>query len=101
MPLVTPSVPTSASPLSRMLSSMRVKSPFSHSAWFGFTWVASVVICVFPSYFRHACVVRRSRRRDSDRGRQSRRDAAILLDRLHIVKRLLDELTNGSTSAKL
>ena len=27
---------TSASPLSRMLAAMRVKSPFSHSALFGF-----------------------------------------------------------------
>ncbi len=31
-----PSVPTSASPLSRMLAAMRVKSPFSHRALFGF-----------------------------------------------------------------
>ena len=32
-----PSAWTSASPLSLMLAAMRVKSPFSHSAWFGFT----------------------------------------------------------------
>src|SRR2546423_1387205 len=31
-----PNVPTSASPLSRMPSAMRVKSPFSQSALFGF-----------------------------------------------------------------
>ena len=31
-----PSFSTSASPLSRMLSAMRVKSPFSHSALFAF-----------------------------------------------------------------
>ena len=30
-----PSVATSASPLSRMLAAIRVKSPFSHSALFG------------------------------------------------------------------
>ena len=35
-PSVIPNVATSASPLSRMLSAMRVKSPFSHSALFGF-----------------------------------------------------------------
>ena len=38
-PLVIPSSFTSASPLSRMLSAMRVKSPFSHSALFGFIGV--------------------------------------------------------------
>ena len=32
---------TSASPLSRMLSAMRVKSPFSQSAWFGFGLMAA------------------------------------------------------------
>src|SRR5262249_16228946 len=37
-PLVIPSFATSASPLSRMLSAMRVKSPFSQRALFGFTW---------------------------------------------------------------
>ncbi len=31
-----PRLATMASPLSRMLAAMRVKSPFSHSAWFGF-----------------------------------------------------------------
>src|SRR6185312_9933816 len=36
-PLLMPSVPTSASPLSRMVAAMRVKSPFSHSALFAFT----------------------------------------------------------------
>ena len=36
MPGVTPRSATSASPLERMLSAMRVKSPFSHSALFGF-----------------------------------------------------------------
>ena len=36
MPLVIPRLSTSASPLSRMLPAMRVKSPFSHSALFGF-----------------------------------------------------------------
>src|SRR5262245_15198862 len=35
-PFVIPSVATSASPLSRMLSAMRVKSPFSQRALFGF-----------------------------------------------------------------
>ncbi len=35
-PSVIPSVWTSASPLSRMLAAMRVKSPFSQSALFGF-----------------------------------------------------------------
>src|SRR5262245_29249923 len=33
---VMPSLPTSASPLSRMLSAICVKSPFSHNALFGF-----------------------------------------------------------------
>ena len=37
-----PNFPTSASPLSRMLSAMRVKSPFSHNALFAF-------IGLFPS----------------------------------------------------
>ena len=32
MPLVMPSPATTASPLSRMLAAIRVKSPFSHSA---------------------------------------------------------------------
>src|SRR5262245_57874850 len=36
IPFVMPRAFTSASPLSRMLSAMRVKSPFSHRAWFGF-----------------------------------------------------------------
>ena len=36
-PFVIPSDLTSASPLSLMLSAMRVKSPFSQSALFGFT----------------------------------------------------------------
>ena len=36
-PSVIPNVPTNASPLSRMLSARRVKSPFSQSALFGFT----------------------------------------------------------------
>ena len=31
-----PNFPTSASPLSRMLFAMRVKSPFSHNALFAF-----------------------------------------------------------------
>src|SRR5437588_6529435 len=35
-PLVIPKSLTSASPLSRMLAAMRVKSPFSHSALLGF-----------------------------------------------------------------
>src|SRR6516164_9574902 len=35
-PLVIPSPLTSASPLSLILSAIRVKSPFSHSALFGF-----------------------------------------------------------------
>ena len=35
-PLVMPSRLTNSSPLSRMLAAMRVKSPFSHSALFGF-----------------------------------------------------------------
>src|SRR5688572_30687642 len=35
-PLAMPNVSTSASPLSRMVAAMRVKSPFSHSALFGF-----------------------------------------------------------------
>ena len=35
-PLVIESSLTSASPLSRMLAAMRVKSPFSHRALFGF-----------------------------------------------------------------
>ena len=34
-PLVIPSLCTSASPLSRMVSAIRVKSPFSQSALFG------------------------------------------------------------------
>ena len=37
MPGVMPRPRTSASPLSRMLAAIRVKSPFSHNAWFGFT----------------------------------------------------------------
>ena len=37
-----PSASTSASPLSRMVSAMRVKSPFSQSAWFGFINVSSI-----------------------------------------------------------
>jgi hypothetical protein len=36
IPALTPSPATTSSPLSRMLAAMRVKSPFSHSAWFGF-----------------------------------------------------------------
>ena len=36
MPGVTPISLTSASPLSRMLAAMRVKSPFSHNALFAF-----------------------------------------------------------------
>jgi len=36
MPGVMPSAATSASPLSRIVSAMRVKSPFSHNALFGF-----------------------------------------------------------------
>jgi hypothetical protein len=35
MPLVMPSDRASASPLSRMVAAMRVKSPFSQSALFG------------------------------------------------------------------
>ena len=35
-PFVIPRSATSVSPLSRMLAAMRVKSPFSHSALFGF-----------------------------------------------------------------
>src|SRR5438046_8877855 len=38
-----PSFPTSASPLSRMLSAIRVKSPFSHNALFAFV---VAVICL-------------------------------------------------------
>src|SRR5262245_47011264 len=37
---------TSASPLSRMLWAMRVKSPFSHRAWFGL--IGGIVIRSFP-----------------------------------------------------
>src|SRR5215472_4956375 len=37
VPFVMPSFCTSASPLSRIVSAMRVKSPFSQSALFGFT----------------------------------------------------------------
>ena len=45
-PLVTPSPSTNASPLSRMHSAMRVKSPFSHSALFGFiTMLLVSVLC--------------------------------------------------------
>ena len=45
-PLVMPSSLTSASPLSRMLSAMRVKSPFSQSALFGFiVWLLLLSIC--------------------------------------------------------
>ncbi len=42
-----PDVFTSSSPLSRMLSAMRVKSPFSHSALFGLMVVDMVasVLC--------------------------------------------------------
>src|SRR5207249_8385691 len=36
-PFVIPSFSTSASPLLRIVSAMRVKSPFSQSALFGFT----------------------------------------------------------------
>src|SRR5262245_43044549 len=39
---------TSASPLWRMLSAMRVKSPFSHSIWFGFGFVVAFVIGSAP-----------------------------------------------------
>src|SRR4051812_21555313 len=39
-PSVIPKVPTSSSPLSRMLSAMRVKSPFSQSALFGLPTMA-------------------------------------------------------------
>ena len=35
---------TSASPLSLMLSAMRVKSPFSHRAWFGFAEVVVIAV---------------------------------------------------------
>ena len=46
-PSVIPNVVTSASPLSRMLSAMRVKSPFSQSALFGLMVVDMVasVLC--------------------------------------------------------
>ena len=37
-PLVMPRLFASASPLSFMLAAMRVKSPFSQSALFGFVW---------------------------------------------------------------
>ena len=40
-PLVIPSPATRASPLSLMLSAMRVKSPFSQSALFGFGFMGS------------------------------------------------------------
>ena len=40
-PGVIPIAATSASPLPRMLAAMRVKSPFSHSAWFGFSLVTA------------------------------------------------------------
>jgi hypothetical protein len=43
MPLATPILSTSASPLSRMAAAIRVKSPFSQSAWFSsFRQVAGV-----------------------------------------------------------
>jgi hypothetical protein len=35
-PFPTPRPRANASPLSRIVAAMRVKSPFSHSAWFGF-----------------------------------------------------------------
>src|SRR5688572_566740 len=41
--LVIPSCETNASPLSRMLSAMRVKSPFSQSALLGFA--VTFIIC--------------------------------------------------------
>ena len=50
MPWVIDSFVASASPLSRMLAAMRVKSPFSQSARFGFIafvplrWVVATVI---------------------------------------------------------
>src|SRR4029079_14845952 len=43
-PFVMPRLFTSASPLSLMLPAIRVKSPFSHRAWFGL--VVSVVTVV-------------------------------------------------------
>ena len=43
IPSVTASVATSASPLSRMLAAIRVKSPFSQSALFGLSVVDMVV----------------------------------------------------------
>jgi hypothetical protein len=42
-----PSFPTRASPLSLMLAAMRVKSPFSHSAWFGFM-ASRLLAAAFP-----------------------------------------------------
>ena len=46
-----PSVATSSSPLSRMVSAMRVKSPFSHSALFGLIFSNAEVGHVFHSPF--------------------------------------------------
>ena len=45
-PGVTPSAATSASPLSRMVAAMRVKSPFSHKALFGFMKVVPPGRCL-------------------------------------------------------
>jgi ubiquinone/menaquinone biosynthesis C-methylase UbiE len=45
-PSVIPNVMTSASPLSRMLSAMRVKSPFSQSSLFGLAVIASLLRAV-------------------------------------------------------
>lgn len=42
-PFVIPRLLTKASPLSRMLAEMRVKSPFSHSALFGF--IETLLLC--------------------------------------------------------
>jgi hypothetical protein len=46
-PSVSPRLSTSASPLSRIVAAMRVKSPFSQSALFGFVVVDMVasVLC--------------------------------------------------------
>src|SRR5215475_3417444 len=56
-PLLMLSLPMSASPLSRMVAAMRVKSPFSHSAWFGFIsrslsfWLACSTVHELGRYF--------------------------------------------------
>ncbi len=44
IPLVIPSLDTSMLPLSRMISAMRLKSPFSHNCLFGFI---SVCVLIF------------------------------------------------------